>query len=236
MSETPAALRPDAARRDAAIALAAAPVLLVAWRYHGTPSGWSSAFGDGAGPASGDLLAHLWPFAAMFLLGFLVPAGILFLSRRPLSSVGLALPADRRTARFVALLAPIVVIPVAWIASRMPEVRAEYPLFRGLFDRHDLVLPYEAAYALLYYVGWEFCFRGWLLFTVEAAHGALVAILVQTMASCLLHIGKPEGEILLSIPGGIVLGWVALRTRSVLLTWFPHMLLGVSTDLFVLAS
>ncbi len=223
------------ATSPAVLALAAAPVLLVLWRYHGTPQGFADLFGRGAGGGEHELLAHLWPFASLFLLAFLLPLVAVLARRRPLSSVGIARPADRRTARTLLLLSPLVAIPLAWIGSTVPEVRDAYPAWRGLAARPDLVLAYEAAYVLLFYLAWEFCFRGWLLFPLEEAYGAVPAILVTTLASCLLHIGKPEGEILLSIPGGILLGWIAVRTRSFLLAWVPHAIFGVATDLLILA-
>ena len=56
------------------------------------------------------------------------------------------------------------------------------------------------------------------------------------MASSLLHIGKPEGEILGAIPIGLLFGWFALRTRSIWYGWAVHASIGVLTDLFILGS
>jgi membrane protease YdiL (CAAX protease family) len=90
------------------------------------------------------------------------------------------------------------------------------------------------AYVVLYYVAWEFYFRGYLLFSLKKDFGALSAVLIQTISSCLIHIGKPEGEILGSIPVGILFGIIALRTRSFWYVFVLHAALGVLTDLFVL--
>jgi membrane protease YdiL (CAAX protease family) len=61
---------------------------------------------------------------------------------------------------------------------------------------------------LLYYLGWEFFFRGYMQFGLRRRLGDWNAILIQTLASCLLHIGKPDTEIFSSILGGIVWGMV----------------------------
>jgi membrane protease YdiL (CAAX protease family) len=60
------------------------------------------------------------------------------------------------------------------------------------------------------------------------------AILVQTLVSCLLHIGKPSAEIYSSILGGIVWGTIVFRTRSLLPALLLHWLLGVCLDAFII--
>jgi membrane protease YdiL (CAAX protease family) len=62
------------------------------------------------------------------------------------------------------------------------------------------------------------------------------AILVQTLASCLLHIGKPDAEVYSSILGGIVWGMVVFRARSLLPVLLLHWLLGISLDAFIIYS
>ncbi len=60
------------------------------------------------------------------------------------------------------------------------------------------------------------------------------AILVQTLASCLLHIGRPDAKIYSSILGGIVWGMIVFRTRSLLPALLLHWLLGICLDAFVI--
>jgi len=71
--------------------------------------------------------------------------------------------------------------------------------------------------------GWEFIFRGWLLFGFARKFGA-EAIWLQAVPFALAHIGKPEVEALSTIFGGFAFGWVAWRTKSfvypLLIHWF----------------
>jgi len=71
--------------------------------------------------------------------------------------------------------------------------------------------------------GWEFFFRGWLLFGYARRFGP-EAIWLQAVPFALAHIGKPEVETLSTIFGGFAFGWVAWRTRSflypLLIHWF----------------
>jgi membrane protease YdiL (CAAX protease family) len=86
---------------------------------------------------------------------------------------------------------------------------------------------------LVFYLGWEFFFRGYMQSGLEGAFGGWNAILAQTLASCLLHSGKPLGEIYASILGGVVLGIIAWRSRSLLFVILLHWLLGASLDVFI---
>ena len=61
------------------------------------------------------------------------------------------------------------------------------------------------------------------------------AILVQTLASSLLHVGKPFGETVGAVLGGLVWGVVAFRSRSLLVPLLTHWLLGLSLDLFIVS-
>ena len=93
---------------------------------------------------------------------------------------------------------------------------------------------YEIAYVLLYYIAWEFFFRGFILFGLKTKFGAINAILIQTISSCLVHIGKPEGEIIGSIIVGVIFGVIVLRTRSIWYVVLLHAAIGVLTDLFII--
>jgi membrane protease YdiL (CAAX protease family) len=63
--------------------------------------------------------------------------------------------------------------------------------------------------------------------------GSSSALLVQVLASVLLHIGKPTGEIYGSIVGGLLWGLLAYRTRSLLSGMLQHFLLGIALDWFI---
>ncbi|HAS54041.1 MAG: hypothetical protein A2X56_07375 [Nitrospirae bacterium GWC2_57_13] len=217
------------------VILLSAPVLLTLYRYHGTAGQFSGYFpGLQASPLA-DLYGVLWQFFAFFILAFLLP--LLFVKtrlKRPLADLGFG-PGDHVFGRKVLLVAlPLLVIPLTFIASGMPDVRSEYPLSKTLFAHRDLVLWYEAAYVLVYYIAWEFFFRGFLLFPLAERFGGMNAVLIQTISSCLVHIGKPEAEIIGSIFAGIIFGVLALRARSFWYGFVLHAAIGVLTDLFIL--
>lgn len=81
-------------------------------------------------------------------------------------------------------------------------------------------------YTFLDLIGWEFMFRGWLLFGYERKLGS-AALWLQAVPFALAHIGKPEIETLSTIFGGFAFGWVAWRTRSFIYPFLIHWYIAV---------
>lgn len=90
----------------------------------------------------------------------------------------------------------------------------------------------------LYYLGWEYLFRGLLYFGSEKKCGVVGAILISTLISALIHTsigayGKPMIETLSAIPAGVIFGFIAYKTRSIYPSLIIHFLIGLSTDLCI---
>ena len=79
--------------------------------------------------------------------------------------------------------------------------------------------------------GWEFLFRGFLLFALYRVCGPY-AIVLQAVPFALAHMGKPELETLSCIFGGSAFGYVAWRTRSFLYPFLIHWFLLTITVVF----
>ena len=80
-------------------------------------------------------------------------------------------------------------------------------------------LPYNAFLDL---IGWEFMFRGWLLFLYARKYGPADALWLQAVPFALAHLGKPQLETLSTIFGGYLFGLVAWRTKSFLYPFLIH--------------
>jgi membrane protease YdiL (CAAX protease family) len=74
-------------------------------------------------------------------------------------------------------------------------------------------------------IGWEFMFRGWILFGYARKFGA-EALWLQAVPFAVAHIGKPEVETLSTIFGGFAFGWIAWRTRSFVWPFLIHWFIG----------
>jgi uncharacterized protein len=82
-------------------------------------------------------------------------------------------------------------------------------------------------------IGWEFFFRGWILFAYARKFGH-DAMWLQAVPFALAHIGKPEVETLSTIFGGFAFGWVAYRTKSFVWPFLIHWF--ISTFIIIVAA
>jgi len=84
-----------------------------------------------------------------------------------------------------------------------------------------LLTPRLPGYVFLDLIGWEFVFRGWLLFGYAKKYGH-DALWLQAVPFALMHLGKPEVETLSTIFGGFLFGLVAWRSRSFIYAFLIH--------------
>jgi membrane protease YdiL (CAAX protease family) len=162
---------------------------------------------------TGTLRPYGWWATGLLLLWVAVPT--LILRRSGPLPFSIALP---KTARGVAVYGALIAImvPALLIVSRQPAFLATYPMFRPappLVWSGGLLLLYWLCYGSILF-STEFLFRGVLLFGLESRLGT-AAIGVSVLPYCLIHVHKPLAEALGSIVAGFVLGYLALRTRSI---------------------
>lgn len=84
----------------------------------------------------------------------------------------------------------------------------------------------------LFFIFWEYFFRGYMLFVLEKKTGFLIANLIQAMAFAFMHLGKPELEVYSSLVGGLIIGWLCYRSRSFLPAFLIHWGIQTTMDLF----
>lgn len=94
-------------------------------------------------------------------------------------------------------------------------------------------LAWAGLYAL-YYVAFEFFYRGFLITVLTTYWGLAAAIWTQVLLSTLIHLGKPLSETLAAFPAGFLFAFLALRTRSLLWPVLLHLTIGLATDFFSL--
>jgi membrane protease YdiL (CAAX protease family) len=82
-------------------------------------------------------------------------------------------------------------------------------------------------------IGWEFFFRGWILFAYVRRFGH-DGLWLQAVPFALAHIGKPDVETLSTIFGGFAFGWVAYRTKSFVWPFLIHWF--IATFIIIVAA
>lgn len=201
-------------------------------RYFG-----SMEFARRSFPAANDFEASLYMFAAAFLvMGILPVLMVRFGFRESLRDYGLNLGEWRRGLSVTLFLFVLIAVLLIYPASQTEEIRAFFPFDRAAGDSIFAFFRLQFFRGLFFYSAWEFFFRGFVLFGLRRYIGDGIAICVQTIPSCLWHIGMPAPEIFSSLVAGILFGILALRTRSIFWVFLLHYLIGVVLDLFIVIT
>lgn len=218
--------------RKPTLILLLTPVLLTTLKYYGTKQFYLDHLQSLIVVGNPDWSAALFVFFSSAILLGVVPVLIIkYVFHESLSSYGLQWGDVSFGLKAVAILG-VIYIASTYPSSKMPDFLAEYPVYRGAGQSVQTFILHALSY-LVFYIGWEIYFRGFMQFGLRSSFGDWNAILIQVLASCLIHIGKPSGEIYSSILGGLVWGILAFRTRSIAYGVATHWILGISLDFFI---
>jgi membrane protease YdiL (CAAX protease family) len=161
----------------------------------------------------------------VILYGLVPLLVIMFVFRDRPSRYGLT-PGDWRTGAALAIAGCAVMTPVVvWFAT-LPDAVAYYaPSYS--------TIPDVALTNALDLISAEFLFRGFLMFALLRAMGP-IGVLVATLPFVFSHLTKPELELFSTLFGGLVYGWLAWRTGSIL--WGAAAHIYILTLLIVIAG
>jgi len=163
------------------------------------------------------IVDHYYTFTAYkywdrLLLYFVIPLLlILILFREDPREYGLSF-GDWKLGLIYTALGILVMTPVIYYLGSGNAVMKAY------YARSLSGLPWSTFIDL---IGWEFFFRGWILFVYVRKFGH-DALWLQAVPFALAHIGKPDVETLSTIFGGFAFGWVAYRTKSFVWPFVIH--------------
>ncbi len=128
----------------------------------------------------------------------------------------------------------VVVIGAMAVVARQKDFLTYYPFYKQSSRSWSDFLMWEAMYFAQFFA-LEFFFRGWLLSVTRSALG-VSAIFAMALPYCMIHYGKPYLEAHAAIVAGVVLGSLAMRTRSMYAGFLVHISVAFLMDLFALHS
>jgi membrane protease YdiL (CAAX protease family) len=221
-------------------------VLITLWAYQGHHAFFAAHMPGLAANPNLNFYEFAYMNGAAFALWFVIPIILIkFPLKEKAKDFGFGLGDWKFGLKFLLLGMVVMIVPL-YFTGKNPEFNTEYPLSRLAGKSLGWFLFWESSY-LTYYIGFEFLFRGFMLFGLRARIGAWMAIAFETTVSTLIHIGmtahqvnglifvgKPEGETISAIVAGLVFGAVALRTRSFIWPLGLHWFVGIFTDFFSL--
>jgi uncharacterized protein len=159
-----------------------------------------------------------------FLLYFIIPLLItILLFRQNPREYGFSF-GDWKLGLTYTLIGIVLMSPVIYFLGQNNQSMKIY------YERFVVGLPWTTFLDLL---GWEFFFRGWILFAYVRKFGP-EALWLHAVPFALAHISKPEVETLSTIFGGFAFGWVAWRTRSFFYPFLIHWF--ISTFIILVAA
>ncbi len=124
-------------------------------------------------------------------------------------------------------------VPFLVAASSSDTFLATYPFYR--LEEGERLWPFMAIWWVMYaaqFVALEFFFRGFMLHGLRWRLG-YAAVFVMVVPYTMIHFGKPLAEAMAAILGGVTLGTLSLRTRSI--WWGAGLHLAVAGTMDVLA-
>ena len=188
-----------------------------------------------------------YPWTRYWLIVLQLPAkllllfGLLFVCRKAglleeggLRSVGLTTRGFDARPYFLLLL---LLVPIVALAATRPDFLQFYPKVKSVAFINGYttpVWPWKLGYELSYgmdFLSIELFFRGLLVIGLIRYAGEQ-AILPMAAFYCTIHFGKPLGECITSFFGGLVLGVLAFRTRSILGGLIVHLGLAWMMEVF----
>ena len=216
--------------RQATVILLASALLLTLHRYYNRRSIFNRHFAEyfSSFPLIESHSYYYW-FLMTALTLLLAPALVAKLGiRERLKDYGFQL-GNQKLGWSVTGVAWFLMIPVVIIAVIVyPPFVAKYPLCKAVASSWQAFLLYQLAYGV-YMFSWEYFFRGFMLFGLERKFGNYT-ILIQTIPFAVMHYSKPLPEALGSIIAGVLLGVLALETRSFIYGAAIHWLVAMTMD------
>lgn len=137
------------------------------------------------------------------------------------------------------MIAAVIITPVVSLGAVFDkEMASLYPLGgEMIFAGVGFFILYYFSY-IAYYFGWEYLFRGLGFFNINKRYGPAMAIAITTMISALIHssiagFGKPFSETFSAIVGGLILGFITYKSKSIYPALCVHFLLGFTLDILI---
>ena len=126
----------------------------------------------------------------------------------------------------------VAVFPLVYLVSHSHAFLQKYPFFKEASRTVSSLVLWEAGYGLQF-MALEFFFRGFMLQPLRKFMGSS-AIFAMMVPYVMIHIGKPMIECFAAVIAGIVLGTLALRTRSIWSGFLIHVSVALSMDILAI--
>lgn len=164
----------------------------------------------------------------MGIVPFLV-SFILF--KEPLKDLGFIIKEEHFSfSIWSTIILSLIALPIGFFGSRQQKSLAVYPQIR-INQWTSLSLFISLFGWVIYLLGYEFLFRGFMLQPVADILGFWPAITVSSVLYSATHLPKGIGEAIGALPLGVLLGSVCLIAENFWIGFFVHIIMSWTVNL-----
>lgn len=207
-----------------------ATVIQIVARFHTSRFAFRQMVGAHfAGDPNFELYEHCFWLLGDFVLQFpLLLLLIRVILKDSVSSYGLQ-AGNGRLGLKVSVIFWVCMLPILWFVSASGTFQQAHPAPALARTDWGWFAFYEVC-SIIYIIGWEFIWRGYVLFGLKEYIG-YYAVFIQMVPFALLHLGTPEIETFAAVVAGVGLGMFALATRSFWYGALLHILILGTMDI-----
>lgn len=125
-----------------------------------------------------------------------------------------------------------VVLPAMLLVASQPDFGTYYPFYKNSSRSWWDFIIWQGIY-WIQFLTLEMFFRGWIVGALRKSLGS-GAIFAMAVPYCMIHYGKPYLEAHGAIVAGVVLGSLAMRTRSIYAGFLVHITVAFLMDFLAL--
>ena len=168
--------------------------------------------------------------AGTVLFGLIPVLVILFVYRMPVNNFGSN--TDNLTKSIIWWIpAALLVVVINYYTARKENHLAQYPQIRVKQWNSGLIILSATSW-ITYLAGYEFMFRGFLLFSCLETFGYWPAIIINIILYSLVHLPKGSRETIASVFFGFILSYLTIELGSFWFAFMVHITLALSNEWF----
>lgn len=180
------------------------------------------------GSVKNILFTKYWGLLTMGILPAII--ALYLMPQYSLADYGLTYNPDSTMDSVIAtIVLASITIPLTYITAKKSKHRENYPQIRETNWDRKLVVKNILGWSA-YLLGYEFLFRGILLFPLVDALGVWPAIAINTAMYSATHIPKGMDEAIGAAPLGIILCLITLMTGTIWVAIVVHILMALANS------
>jgi membrane protease YdiL (CAAX protease family) len=177
-----------------------------------------------------ELRIYFRQITGFIFLGCIPAMAVLTILPGGLAEYGLGLAIGRKTIYYTIIIS-VIIIFINFFASKSTFNLERYPLIR-VKEWNAKLLAFSSLGWIIYLIGYEFLFRGFLLFACIDYFGIWPSVAVNILIYSFAHIPQGFKEAAGAIPFGFILCYFTILSGTIWAAIILHIVLALSNEWF----